>query len=149
MRGDLSAPVLAIIVTIGIIAAGLILLAWFWWFAPTAGKAGSLQILGTPAIVLTNDGGTPNNYTDDTWTLYIGVRNTGNDRITISAVTVKAMNCNLASGTNTINPGDAPTLVYTCTASQTSYIDPTKEYTVSGVISTNYGSYSFSAAVQK
>jgi len=38
MRGDLSAPVLAIIVTIGIIAAGLVLLAWFWWFAPQAGK---------------------------------------------------------------------------------------------------------------
>ena len=38
MRGDLSAPVLAILVTIGIIAAGLVLLAWFWWFAPQAGK---------------------------------------------------------------------------------------------------------------
>jgi len=41
-RGDLSAPVLAIIVTIGIIAAGLVLMAWFWWFAPQAGKAGVL-----------------------------------------------------------------------------------------------------------
>jgi len=39
-RGDLSAPVLAIIVTIGIIAAGLVLMAWFWWFAPQAGKTG-------------------------------------------------------------------------------------------------------------
>jgi hypothetical protein len=29
LRGDLSAPVLAIIVTIGVIAAGLVLLAWF------------------------------------------------------------------------------------------------------------------------
>jgi len=51
MRGDLSAPVLAILVTIGIIAAGLVLLAWFWWFAPQAGKTGVLQIIGQPALV--------------------------------------------------------------------------------------------------
>ncbi|MEM1761496.1 MAG: hypothetical protein QW043_02845, partial [Desulfurococcaceae archaeon] len=51
MRGDLSAPVLAIIVTIGIIAAGLVLLAWFWWFAPQAGRAGVLQVLGMPTFI--------------------------------------------------------------------------------------------------
>jgi hypothetical protein len=51
MRGDLSAPVLAIIVTIGLIAAGLIVLAWFWYFAPQAGKTGTLQILGQPVII--------------------------------------------------------------------------------------------------
>jgi len=51
MRGDLSALVLAILVTIGIIAAGLVLLAWFWWFAPQAGKTGVLQIIGQPALV--------------------------------------------------------------------------------------------------
>ena len=53
IRGDLSAPVLAIIVTVGVIAAGLVVLAWFWYFAPQAGKTGVLQVLGQPVIICT------------------------------------------------------------------------------------------------
>ena len=70
-RGDLSAPVLAIIVTIGVIAAGLVLMAWFWWFAPQAGKTGALQILGQPSVVC------------PTGTARLTVRNVGSDVVSI------------------------------------------------------------------
>jgi len=49
-RGDLSAPVLAIIVTVGVITAGLAIMAWFWWFAPQVGRVGVLQVLGQPVV---------------------------------------------------------------------------------------------------
>jgi hypothetical protein len=130
MRGDLSAPVLAIIVTIGIIAAGLVLLAWFWWFAPQAGKAGSLQIIGTPAII----NGTAK-------TTYISVKNIGNVNITISGVEVKGTPC---TGTFPISlgPGDSANIEVTCSIT----IGPT-EYTVDGVIKTDHGIYVVNLAV--
>ena len=138
MRGDLSAPVLAIIVTIGIIAAGLILLAWFWWFAPTAGKTGSLQILGQPSLVYQS--GT-------SYTAYIGVRNTGNDVIQIIGLDVEGVSCTgLALDTSTqqliLSPGGSGTLKATCT-----FTSQLTKYTVQGVIYTNYGTYTVNLAV--
>jgi hypothetical protein len=133
LRGDLSAPVLAIIVTIGVIAAGLVLLAWFWWFAPTAGKAGSLQILGQPSLVK----GTGNSYT-----AYIVVRNTGNDDIQITGLTIKGVPCTIEGDTVTIEPGQSTTLEATCT-----FTSPITEYTVQGLIYTNYGTYVVNLAV--
>jgi hypothetical protein len=82
-KGDLSAPVLAIIVTIGLIAAGLVLLAWFWWFAPQAGKTGALQVVGQPAI-LCNFTKTPKLYSNIT----ISVKNVGSTNITIYRIIV-------------------------------------------------------------
>jgi len=121
MRGDLSAPVLAIIVTIGIIAAGLILLAWFWWFAPSAGKAGSLQILGTPVFDNTTKNAT------------IALRNTGNDAITIyrNGVYVNGTQCTIDS--ITIDPGKSQVITATCTGATVT------GRTVDGYINTNYG----------
>jgi len=134
MRGDLSAPVLAIIVTIGIIAAGLILLAWFWWFAPTAGKTGSLQILGQPSLVYQS--GT-------SYTAYIGVRNTGNDAISITGLDVEgATSCSIQQGSGPLNPGDSTTIEATC-----QFQNPINKYTVQGIIYTNYGTYTVNLAV--
>ena len=131
IRGDLSAPVLAIIVTIGIIAAGLVLVAWFWWFAPTAGKAGTLEILGQPALV------------NSTGKAYISVRNVGNDAITISGVVVSGTTCTITSSSTTLQPGDSTVLEADCSGLT---ISP-GTYTVSGVIQTNYGVYTVSLAV--
>lgn len=50
-KGDLSAPILAIIVTVGLISAGLMIMAWFWWIAPRLGKTGLLMVVGTPVFV--------------------------------------------------------------------------------------------------
>jgi hypothetical protein len=131
IRGDLSAPVLAIIVTIGIIAAGLVLVAWFWWFAPTAGKAGTLEILGQPALV------------NSTGKAYISVRNAGNDAITISGVVVSGNTCSITA--TTLGPGESTVLEATCSQLQNNI--PSGTYTVSGVIQTNYGVYTVSLAV--
>jgi hypothetical protein len=131
IRGDLSAPVLAIIVTVGIIAAGLLLMAWFWWFAPTAGKAGTPEILGQPALV------------SSTKTAYISVRNVGNVAITISGVVVSGTTCNIISGSTTLSPGESTVLEATCT----DLTIPSGTYTVSGVIQTNYGVYTVTLAV--
>jgi hypothetical protein len=47
-------------------------MAWFWWFAPQAGKTGALQILGQPSVTC---GVTP--------TARLTVRNVGNDVVSI------------------------------------------------------------------
>jgi len=133
IRGDLSAPVLAIIVTIGIIAAGLVLMAWFWWFAPTAGKAGTLEIIGQPALVV--------NSTHKI--AYISVRNVGNDAITISGVIVGGTTCDITSGSTKLDPGESTVLEATCTG----LTIPSGTYTVSGVIQTDYGVYTVNLAV--
>jgi hypothetical protein len=146
-RGDLSAPVLAIIVTIGVIAAGLVLMAWFWWFAPQAGKAGVLQILGTPSIVW--------NGTAKLWVTYISVRNTGNDPITVTGVVVKGVRFDsyytdgwivLPEGTytNTLDPGKSGIII---AKNATTLTIETTEYTVPGVINTNYGVVTVSLSV--
>jgi len=132
MRGDLSAPVLAILVTIGIIAAGLVLLAWFWWFAPTAGRAGSLQILGQPVLDNT------------TKRAYISVKNTGNDAMNITGVVVGGITCSTTPPLNiTLGPGGSIVINATCTGLT---IGPDK-YVVNGIIYTTYGTYTVSLAV--
>jgi hypothetical protein len=160
-RGDLSAPVLAIIVTIGIIAAGLVLMAWFWWFAPQAGKAGTLQILGTPSIVKETIGGT------DYWVAYISVRNAGNEKITVIDVAVKGVSMSKYSNvigattsgwilllpdnsyTNDLEPGKSGIIkaaVGAGTGTGQLNISDT-EYTVPCIIRTNYGVFTVNLAV--
>ena len=142
MRGDLSAPVLAIIVTIGIIAAGLVLLAQFWWFAPSAGKAGSLQILGQPSLVYVGKTDT----TKYNYTAYISVRNTGNDIIYITGLVVKNATCTSVGSQQfnqvTLDPGQSTILTASCV-----FDNKITEYTVQGVIYTNYGTYTVNLAV--
>jgi hypothetical protein len=133
IRGDLSAPVLAIIVTIGIIAAGLVLMAWFWWFAPTASKAGTLEIIGQPALV------------NSTGNAYISVRNVGNAAVTVSGVIVNGTTCTITGGSITLNPGESKALEATCNELQNSI--PPGVYTVTGVIQTDSGVYTVNLAV--
>ncbi|MEM1642654.1 MAG: hypothetical protein QXK07_05365 [Desulfurococcaceae archaeon] len=134
LRGDLSAPVLAILVTIGIIAAGLILLAWFWWFAPQAGRTGTLQILGTPAI-------------DESGRLYISVRNVGTETVTIDKIYVEGVECQIQDSSNKeVPPGPGISIVAECSGVQDKLEG---KPAVTGVIVTDYGTYSFTAAVIK
>jgi len=155
-RGDLSAPVLAIIVTIGVIAAGLVLMAWFWWFAPQAGKTGALQILGTPSIVKEKIDGT------DHWVAYISVRNAGNERITVIGVTVKGVSMSkysyVTSATNggwillpnnkytdDLEPGQSG-IIKAKADTDTLDIQVT-EYAVPCIIQTNYGVFTVTLSV--
>ena len=111
----------------------IVLMAWFWWFAPTAGKAGTLEIIGQPALVV-----------NETHKIaYISVRNVGNDAITISGVVVSGKTCSIISSSTTLDPGGSTVLEADCTGLT---ISP-GTYTVNGVIQTDYGVYTVSLAV--
>jgi hypothetical protein len=129
MRGDLSAPVLAIIVTIGIIAAGLVLLAWFWWFAPQAGKTGALQIIGQPAVICNQTGST----------VVISVKNTGSEKVIVTYIYVGNLTYSVSED---LNPGDSASIYASGDTCPTTW-----QYSVNGVISTTAGTYSTSFTV--
>jgi len=132
MRGDLSAPVLAIIVTIGIIAAGLILLAWFWWFAPTAGKTGALQILGQPAVFCQ----TGNER------VVISVKNAGTEEIKVTEIIIGGIQVDIQDVT--LKPGDSKDISEPLDSCQ-----PDWKYSVDGVVVTTAGTYATSFTVIK
>jgi hypothetical protein len=132
-RGDLSAPVLAIIVTIGLISAGLVLMAWFWWFAPTAGKAGTLLVIGQPVLVKSS-----NDYK-----ALISVRNVGNDAVIVSDVIVNGTKCLITNGSIKLNPGESKVIESTCTGLSITF----DTFTVSAVIQANYGVYTTNLTV--
>jgi hypothetical protein len=135
-RGDLSAPVLAIIVTVGVIAAGVVLMAWFWWFAPQAGKTGALQILGQPSV---RCGG-------GTGTARLTVRNVGNDEVSIpvsggiviggNSFNITKVNGRSVSG-DTVNIKAGESAVIEATGS----CDASWGKAVDGVILTSVGTY--------
>lgn len=133
--GDLSAPVLAIIVTIGLIAAGLVLMSWFWWFAPTIARTGFIAVVGQPTLI-NKTSSSPEQYR-----LVIAIKNLGNDVVKIEGITIKNGNCSNVN--DLIEPGDTKVFQnIICT------VDLGKdEYIVDGVIITNAGTFRFSASV--
>ena len=136
-KGDLSAPVLAIIVTIGLIAAGLVLLAWFFWFAPQASKTGALQILGQPAVIC--------NATKSR--VVISVKNTGSADITVKSIIVG----NLTYTTTTsksLTPGQSTEIVLSGDKCPTDWGIGGK-LTVDGTVVTDAGTYQTSFTVIK
>jgi hypothetical protein len=124
-KGDLSAPVLAIIVTIGLIAAGLVLLAWFFWFAPQASKTGALQIIGQPAVVC--------NGTYNSWVV-ISLKNTGSNELTVSQVLVGNLTYTITGGT--LLPGASNEFTPKGRACPATW-----KYTVDGAVVTSAGTY--------
>lgn len=141
MRGDLSAPVLAIIVTIGIIAAGLVLLAWFWWFAPQAGRAGVLQVLGMPTFIceeLSADGGCTKG------TLILSVKNVGNADITIKQIVTPYFTVNPNS---TLKVTAGSPMDVSIKVNDVNRVIPAGTLAVDGAILTDLGTYSFTASI--
>ena len=137
-RGDLSAPVLAIIVTIGVIAAGLVLMAWFWWFAPQAGKTGVLTIIGQPALICKKT-----DATYDVVSALISVKNAGSEAVTISKVVI--LGTEFTPNPNSVSAGSSAFITATPTNSLTCPTDPA----VTGTILTSAGTYVTSFAVVK
>lgn len=84
LRADLSGPVLAILVTIAVIAAGIGLMAYFWWVAPTASKMPTLSVVGEPALSVTSD----------SISVYISLKNVGSESVKVSAIVVTDDNGN-------------------------------------------------------
>lgn len=134
-RGDLSAPVLAIIVTIGVIAAGLVIMAWFWWFAPTAGKTGAIMISGTPVLFYDKN--------NNEGRLILTIKNTGNIDVNVDKVIILGVEGTIQNGSpKIIPPGESRSLTVTFTG-----ISVGGRASVEGVILTDAGTYTFTAAV--
>jgi hypothetical protein len=133
-RGDLSAPVLAIIVTIGVIAAGLVLMAWFWWFAPQAGKTGVLTIIGQPALICNATG---------VDSALISVKNAGSENVTISKVVI--LGTEFTPDKTSVPAGGSESIK----ATPTKTISCPSEAAVTGTILTSAGTYVTSFAVVK
>lgn len=125
VRADLSGPVLAIIVTVAIIAAGLGVLAYFWYVAPSASKTPTLTIIGEPAIVGDS--------------LYISVKNIGSKDVTIQAVVIGGQTFTVDQR---VSPGDSTTLNVNITG-----VDVSNRLVVEGVLLTSAGTYPFNAYV--
>lgn len=135
-KGDLSAPVLAIIVTIGVIAAGLVLMSWFWWFAPTIGRTGMLMVVGQPVLVNATN-------SEKTYNLTIVLKNVGNTDIKIEGIVVKNAQC-VIRNSNVIGPGKTVVMRNI----QCRNVDiPRDEYFVEGILITDAGTYRFSANI--
>lgn len=137
-RADLSAPVLAIIVTIGVVAAGLVMMSWFWWFAPQMARGGSIIVVGTPVLVQTNNG----------WNLTIAVRNVGNAEVEINGVVVRGVVTSDIRPATATRVGAGQTVTLIASFEDVGLIPSSSEiYTVEGVLLTNAGTYTFSALV--
>ncbi|MEM4513433.1 MAG: hypothetical protein QXZ41_02870 [Ignisphaera sp.] len=135
-KGDLSAPVLAIIVTIGVIAAGLALMSWFWWFAPTIGRTGMLMVVGQPVLVNAT-------VSEKAYNLTIVLKNIGNTDIRIEGIVIKNVQC-IITNNNVIGPGKTVVMRNI----QCRNIDiPKDEYYIEGMLVTDAGTYIFSANV--
>jgi hypothetical protein len=120
-------------------------MAWFWWFAPQAGKAGTLQILGTPSIVWDE--------ANRRWVTYISVRNAGNEPITVIGVTVKGVNMVPTDSyliktdniyVSKLDPGQGGVII---AKNESRLTIETTEYAVSCVIQTNYGVFTVTLSV--
>lgn len=136
LRGDISAPVLAILVTVGVIIAGLTLLGWFWYISQQAGRVGMLQVLGTPALLPNEPGENTSNYT-----LFILVRNLGTDPVVIMRIVVEDTTCTIINGNNVVSPGDPEEIVASCEFT----INMRNKKTIRGTLFTDYGTYPFIA----
>ena len=105
LRADLSGPVLAIIITVALIAAGIGLVAYFWWLAPHASKTATVAVVGTPALQVTEDNGT---YIID---VYATLKNDGTDAVVVHGLVIKddtgaKHTLSPVGGDVTIGPGD-------------------------------------------
>jgi len=100
LRADLSGPVLAILVTVAIIAAGIGVLAYFWWMAPHASKAATIEIIGAPA------------YDAASGTAYITIKNVGNEVVKVKALTINGQPLRPIEEVE-IGPGEKADVIFT------------------------------------
>ncbi|MEM4487750.1 MAG: hypothetical protein QXK88_02975 [Desulfurococcaceae archaeon] len=136
-KGDLSAPVLAIIVTVGIIAAGLVLMAWFWWFAPSASRMSVIIIVGQPALIYGGTAGGSYNYV-----LYISVKNIGNTQVEVRDIILNGTSA-ISIYPSSIKLGQESTII----EAEFKFLQPINVSYVDCVLLTDSGAYTFRAIV--
>jgi len=121
LRADLSGPVLAILVTVAVIAAGIGILAYFWWMAPHASKAPTIEIIGAPA------------YDPTSGTAYVTVRNPGNEPVKVKKLVINGVEFTPEGGSVTVPAGDKEDITFTGAPTSVS------GYSVEGILVTDGG----------
>jgi hypothetical protein len=126
-RGDISSPIIVILVTVAALAVAGMAIAWMASTGSRASSQGSLTVVGTPTVTTSG-------------TLYITVKNLGNAAVSITSVKLGAGS---ASVTQSINPGASSALTITLTGG--SY---TSGNTYQGTVVSDAGTVQFSAICQ-
>jgi hypothetical protein len=137
-KGDISAPIITVLLIIASIAIATIVIAWMYGMGSTVSKQGNLVILGTPVIQATGS---------NSYTLYITLKNAGNVAVTINSIQIKVSATSVIqttsiNPTNTIDTGSTVSLTVTFTS--TTPLPPQ----VNGLLITSAGIIPFSAISQ-
>jgi len=128
-RGDISSPIIVILVTVAALAVAGMAIAWMASTGSRASSQGSLIVVGTPTVTAGNSS-----------TLYITLKNLGNAAVSITSVKLGVASTITNS---TINPGTSTAL--TITLSNGSY---TSGNTYQGTVVSDAGTVQFSALCQ-
>ena len=128
-RGDISSPIIVILVTVAALAAAGMAIAWMASTGSRASSQGSLTVVGTPTVTAGNSS-----------TLYITLKNLGNVAVSVTSVKLGAASTITNS---TINPGASSALTITLTGG--SY---TSGNTYQGTVVSDAGTVQFSAICQ-
>jgi hypothetical protein len=134
-RGDISSPIIVILVTVAALAVAGMAIAWMASTGSRASSQGSLVVVGTPSVSGNN--------------LYITLKNMGNADVTLSNVTLSTGGTSPTyyyatafNPSSTVTAGSSAGITVTLTAS------PTSGAVLLGSLLTSQGTIQFSANVQ-
>ena len=126
-RGDISSPIIVILVTVAALAVAGMAIAWMASTGSHAASQGSIAVVGTPTVTT---GGN----------LYITLKNLGNTDVTVTGIRLGTGNW---TGTQTITAGTSAALSVKLTGG--SY---TAGSTYQGTVISSAGTAQFSAICQ-
>jgi len=134
-KGDISSPIIVILVTVAALAVAGMAIAWMASTGSRASSQGSLAVVGTPSVSGNS--------------LYITLKNMGNANVTLANVTLSTGDTPPAyyyatsfSPSNTVTVGSSAGITVTLTDS------PSSGAVLLGSLLTNQGTIQFSANVQ-
>ncbi|HLI45744.1 MAG TPA: hypothetical protein VKU94_00955 [Geobacterales bacterium] len=161
-RGDISAPIITILLVIASISIAALVISWLYGLGISTSKQANIIVVGTPTLQVQGSN----------VVLYITLKNVGNLQANITGIyiqtitgsttsTASSNNCSVSFVTTTTNAGTTTT---TTTTKQCSSINPGETQTitatfnnvsigsltqVNGVIQTTAGTIPFIAVVQR
>ena len=127
VRGDLSGPIIAILITVVAVAAGLVAGMWFLRSGSQMSKTSMLTVVGQPTLVPANDG---------TYA-YVTLKNIGTETVTVDKLVIRVGDKKLdlnPSSTIEIEPGQSVSAEFSTTTTIT-----ITNSTVTGTIITDHG----------
>jgi hypothetical protein len=125
-RGDLSGPVLAILVTLVLLAIGAAIIAYFVLLG-AAPQQGVIVVVGQPTIVKSEEEG---------FVASVTIKNVGSATIPSSTVKLNITGTQISTSMGSLSPGDTTTLSFSFDSGWSTI--ETKE-TVSGALITQAG----------